>query len=97
MGHYDLGYEMEVELLRLFSHQNTTTKENTMEVTDVFSNTYLGTYYTIEDHTSIMMAVVKDDKVMVIPGGSFCSIDKELDTKKFERKALKALRDYLGD
>lgn len=95
MGHYDLDYEMEAELQRLFGTKET--KENGMQVKEVYVNAYLGSYYSIEDDNSIMMVAVKGGNVLVIPGWSACNLDGELEAKKFERKALKALRRYLED
>lgn len=93
MGHYDLDYEMEAELQRLFGTKET--KENGMQVKEIYVNAQLGSYYSIENDDFIMMVAVKDGNVLVIPGWYVCSLDCELEAKKFERKALKALRRYL--
>lgn len=68
-----------------------------MIVRDVFTNPYLGTYYTIENNDAITMVVVKGGKVRFVPGWNYTTLDGEFDAKKFERKALKALRDYLSN
>ena len=89
MGHYDLDYEMEDELRQIKAAEREAPE---FDIRHKFTDLHLGVVYTIEDKTAIMLICVGRDNTIRILPGRFETLDEEIESQKWVRKALKAFK-----
>lgn len=89
MGHYDLDYEMEDELRQIKAAEK---EHPRFEIKHRFTDLHLGRVYTIEDSEAIMLFCVNRDNSLQILPGQFNTLEEEIKSLKWVRKALKAFK-----